>query len=352
MLLILVAMSCNSGQETGKTQKGSEFEQLEHFTEVLDSVAIDVPLLQVRNFIISDDFLLALTTDPKELVKVFSLGDFSYIGGFGYGGEGPGDLEFNRINSGGFTIVDHGRKLQIIDRKFIRTIDLKELSKLRKSEPTIHGKTILPESAIRLNQAHLVSNGFIFGKTSRSSKQLSLINLKTGEATDTIPYPDYVDNVPAEAFHHLYMSNSKIDKNEEHLALAYMRFPVIRVFNLESGEEHKSSVPPKTAQNKVIVAENGLSIDNSNLVSYYSGVDLSEDKIFALYQEKNSAFNPENPSKQYTEKELHVFDFEGNAIKKIILPEWVNRFAVSPDGKQAIFTHPENENYLYRINVM
>ncbi|WP_268122635.1 BF3164 family lipoprotein [Roseivirga pacifica] len=342
-------MSCNTGQETGKMQNGNEFQQTEHFTEVLDSLAIDVPLLQVRNLTISDDFILALTTDPKELVKVFSLADFSYVGGFGYGGEGPGDLEFNRINSGGFTIVDHGSKLQIIDAKFIRTIDLKEMGK---REPTIHSKTALPETAIRLNQAHLVGNDFVFGKTSRSIKQLSYINLKTGETTDTIPYPNYVDNVPAEAFHHLYSSNSKVDESEKYLALAYLRFPVVRVFDLESGEERKSGVPPKTTQNKVIVAENGLSIDNSNLVSYYSGVDLSEDRVFALYQEKNSAFNPENPSKAYTEKELHVFDFEGNAIKKIILPEWVNRFAVSPNGRQVICSHPENENYLYRVNIM
>jgi hypothetical protein len=49
-----------------------------------------------------------------------------------------------------------------------------------------------------------------------------------------------------------------------------------------------------------------------------------------------------------TPLEMHVFDWNGNPIKKLLLPEWASWCTVTQNDEFIYFFHPENENYLYR----
>jgi hypothetical protein len=75
---------------------------------------------------------------------------------------------------------------------------------------------------------------------------------------------------------------------------------------------------------------------------------LTENRMYAKLQLRG----PQNGvDQQIGEKELHVFDKEGKPIVRLLLEDWMNNFAITPDDEYIYFWHPEVLDKIFRYKL-
>jgi len=329
----------------------TEFPETIDLTSNLDSVYISNPLFKVRNMITTEDHLISMNSE-EPLFSVYNNLTVQYIGSFGFAGEGPLDLEFNSPNASSFK--SYKENFLITDRSRIRvlSIDKKSDSQLLRDDDVkvLDSKKTTKENGF-FNNAFLVNDNMIFTTNFSTKKHFQYINLNTGEIGDSIDFPDFHPEIPVEAYHHLYTSHTATSLDKGKFVIAYQRFPLLRVYDLNKSVYTEVSVKPENDQIKDVKADaRGVSIQSRGMFIYYQSVVISENYIYAKYQEGSFPESGRGEVKliEHTPLQIHVFGWDGKPVKKLLLPEWANRFTVTPNDEFIYFFHPENENYLYR----
>ncbi|WP_422355359.1 hypothetical protein [Roseivirga pacifica] len=357
VIILLLTLGCESKQNQSKGIKSesvviNSFKNNLEIDQFLEPVDIDTELFQVRTFITSNDYLFALCADKDTLIRVFDINSLDYLGGFGYPGEGPEDLEFHMINASSFNVFEN--KLFITDRKYFRTILLDDLKdNIQHGDLKVIEKIPVPGSFIPVNDAFIKSDGNIYGVRSSTSKHLTVLNPKDLKIRDTLDFPSTHKDIPASAYHHLYRNNLQVSLNSNMVALAYLYFPMLRVYDFTKNSYLQVQVKPKNPQiENIPVAPNGRSIDNSNMFRYYYNVSVSNNLIAALYEE--SGFIVKDGAGQrvsFDSPKMHIMDWSGSPEASLAIPTWVNVYTITPDGSHLIFFHPEEENKLYKVKL-
>ena len=357
ILFLLTATNCKPDKEV--IDEGhmevfvSSFPKTEELSARLDSFPISRPIFKLRYFAITDEFVFALVSDKDTLIHVFDTENLDYIGGFGFEGEGPGDLEFLRVNASSFNVAKND--LFIADRRYFRTIPLEGLAqRIKQNKVIIKDKIPIPGELFPFNDAFLFNDNSVFGKKASTTKHLVNFSQNTPYLKDSVEYPNLRPEIPKSANYSLYRSSMDAMQNGKKLAIAYRRFPLIRLYDFDKSTYIDLNYKPKNEQvDKIRIDPSQRAIDNSNLFDYYVTVQVSNKRIYALYEESIKNIDDTRKISRYAfnKPELHVFDWMGKPIKRIIIPEWVNWYGVSPDDSYIFFFHPENENYLYRTTI-
>ncbi|WP_170836497.1 BF3164 family lipoprotein [Roseivirga pacifica] len=305
---------------------------------------------------ISSRHTFILNKAPYESIKVYSTDSLRYLGSFGYEGQGPGDFEFYRLNGSGFNLGNNGKTLLVQDYKYLRTIPINDIeNKLANNNLAIEYKFTIPGSLIPFNDVYLIGSTHFLGKVGFSPKHFKEFLPVQASISDVIDYPKRVNYIPKEANHHLYWSHFDTSIDAKHGVLAYMRFPMVRIFDIESQKSKYIEFQPKNKQiENIKVAGNGKSVDNSKMFSYYFNVEVSDNRIYALYQESILIRDSGTGKLSYKSEQppaLHVYDWNGNPVMKITMPTWMGIYNVSPDDSLLYFMHPEKDSLVYKINL-
>lgn len=359
-LIILAVFSCSTDkketlledQPLVKTIEVTKFPVTIDLRSNLDSVHISNPLYKIRKMISTKDHLVFMNSE-EPLFSVYDALTAKYVGNFGFAGKGPLDLEFDGINASSFK--SYGDNFLVTDMSRIRVlaIDQKKGSQLlTENDVKVWKNAKKAADAGFFNNAFLASDNMVFTTNMFTKKHFVYIDLETGEQGDTIDFPDFYPEIPYTAYHHLYTSHTAPSLDKDKFVIGYTRFPIIRIFNLKKGGYTEVSVSPKNKQlDKIEPDARGMSISSSfDLFSYYKSVVISENRIYAKYQEGNVQSDGQGGWNFVadTPLEMHVFDWNGNPIKKLLLPEWASWSTVTQNDEFIYFFHPENENYLYR----
>lgn len=357
-LSFLLIISCNSNgkieviDQSHNSLSVSSFPKTIQLTQKLDSFVIEKPLLQIRAFAATSNLLFALTNDKSSLIEVFNKESLGYLGSIGFEGQGPEDLEFYRINAGSFNTSED--ELFVADKRYFRTIPLAGLSgRIQENSVLIQDKWPIPGNLMPLNDPFLSSKKTVLGKKNNSLKHLIEYSPNTSSLIDSVEYPSFKSEIPLSANYSLYWCDLSATRDGNKVAIAYLYFPAIRLFDFKTQKYLDINFKPEVSQIETIPVTSGnRGIDNSNMIMYYASVKVSNNKVYALYQE--SAFKQENSRVTrfaFKSPVLHVFDWSGNPIQEIMLPEWVDKYTVSPDDSYLYLNHPEKENYIYRLTL-
>ena len=358
-LIILSVFSCS----TDKKETLLEDQPLVKIIEVtkfpvtidlrsnLDSVHISNPLYKIRKMISTKDHLVFMNSE-EPLFSVYDALTAKYVGNFGFAGKGPLDLEFDGINASSFKSYRDNFLITDMSRIRVLSIDQKKGSQLlTDNDVKVLKNAKKAADAGFFNNAFLANDNMIFTTDMFTKKHFVYIDLETGEQGDTIDFPDFHPEIPYTAYHHLYTSRTSPSLDKGRFVLAYGRFPVLRVYDLKKGSYTQINVKPENKQKTDIQADaQGKSIQGIGLFTYYENIVVSEKFIYAKYQEGSfeRKVNGEYESLNHTGAEIHVFDWNGNPVKKLLLPDWVNPYTITQNDEFIYFFHPENENYLYR----
>lgn len=345
IFLFVLFFSC----EEMKTSKDVFFDKTFVLEENLESIQVSPVLLLEKDIVITPDYLITLGADQGAYFKVFDMQSLDLIGEFGNEGEGPED--FTMPFSSGMTVS--GGQLVIGDLLSMRSADLNSDFW---SEESQFSRTAYPSEMIPLNFPFLLKSNMICGQVEISSKHITCFDVELSKLTEFVDYPDFFsfnDDKPYER-EIMFQNQSRVSPDGSYIVFTYSYIPLIRIFDVKS----KGLKEVFIKNNKDFYSNNSGNKNTSamdNKLLFYHNVKVSNKFIYAFYQEEIIEDDPQSEggltSRSISDKELHVIDFAGNAIKKIKLPDWVNVFSPSLDDKFLYFLHPEIEDQIFKFSL-
>ncbi len=315
----------------------------------LDSFLIPPVLLKERKISTNNHYLISLNVDSDTLFRLFNLKTHKYVGNFGVPGRGPDD--FYNVNISGFKGINNG--CIVSDMRYIIII---EFANERTDNKIKFNKRIpIPGQLLPFNQTLIVSDSMICGVFANDSKkELKCFNPKTKKINDFIDFPKSNIRAPKNLLPLIFYKRAAISNVQKKIVFVYQKFPLIRIFNYSGDILSEMIVNEGPQQKKIIVNSNNI-VNGTDLYSYYSKLAVSDNFIYALF-EPSEFKKKNNDSSKYGEyinvpidkKQLHIFDWSGNPVIKLILEDWMTVFTPTTDDRYIYFVHPNYSNKLYR----
>lgn len=316
----------------------------------LDSITIPPVLFKENRIIATKEYLISLSIESDTLYRVFSLPNCEYKGGFGRIGKGQNEflnavINGLRINEGGCNVADS---------KAVYSISLPLGEKINFDNAIVKCKYLIPGLFYPFNDPTIVNDTMVFGRIdSGATKELACFNPISGKIDFLIEYPEIVPNVPLGSKGHLYHGYINLSPDKTKIAKIYQRFPLLRISNIEGDVLHEVFINEGPRQKKEI-GFTRHSINTSNLFFYYDQACVTDLYIYASFQVFR--FNIDQGANQSqiineSNKQLHVFNWEGELIAKILLEDWMKVYTVSLDDGYIYFLHPDRENRIFRYSL-
>lgn len=145
-----------------------------------------------------------------------------------------------------------------------------------------------------------------------------------------------------------------VHPNMSRFAAVYMHFPILRIY---SGKDGKLLKERRLKCNQIfpgsLVGESGAA-GQGDVTENYWKVASTKKYIFALFSGKTRSekiserTNPEKESEGFSNV-IHVWDWDGNPVKKLILDKEIFLFAVANDGSRIVASCLNSSNLLEYI---
>lgn len=354
-ILFFVLFSCSREKERDGIRVTTFGEDIK-VEDVLDSLQLPLDLWKVNAISSTEELLFILSTSSDTMIKVFSLRDYSYLGGFAK--QGPGPEEFNNVIPSSFTAYND--QLIVTDLKSVNFFDV-ELSENKKgfTSKRVRQDRIIG-SYIPLNMAFVLNDSTIGGHVDGTEHQYSIFNTRTGSPWSFARYPDLRDNIPQTAKYHLYQFWNALKPDRESIVSAYVNFPVLKIDHINTGEDQLIEVVPKQPQNQTIrIGPGNRSVHSFELIKYFNAIEVNDEYIVARYQEGQVVKKAIEKSGSFqwvfegsTSPLFLLYNWDGDPIGRIELSNWMadTPYAITPTN-EIIFFHPDRERVLYKINL-
>ena len=355
--LLLIVVSCSDSTDFTDFAEYKSFPKELIIADELEEIPISVDLFLTLEMTATDNLLFALLYEGDEVVKIFDNETLEYLGGFGSEGEGPN--EFFHPYQNGFRIYENNI-LTMMDRKSIRTIPVtietdSENKKVAKYTLEENQRYKLAGIMIPLREGSLLNDSTVIGlnETSKNNQFITydFFNKKVNYSHKFPPI-----EIKASPFEKAHWLNSflKVSRDHSKIAMAYEKLPLIRIIDLEGSKKDEIFIKTdNTLLRSIITDSDSNPIRPKGILYYYSDMEISDQYIFASYHKQEVSYNDNNEAQKvyYTEQEIHVFDFKGNAIAKLKLEDWMSQFAVTPNSEYLYFSHSEKENSIFRYKI-
>lgn len=332
------------GVQVGNAQNESVKSFPTTYSASFDSVMIPPVLLHENKMIVTGNKLVSVSVYSDTLFRVFSLPDCEYLGAFGQKGNGPG--EFNRVSLTSIRASSNG--FFVKDLKYFREIELPDR---RVSDNTIEQRIVKRSEGtmLVLNQSIRLNDSITLGTLlSSSPKELALYNYNKHDYDFLIDFPKDYKRVPDKVKPFFYIKDLDISPDKSKLVYTYRYIPKIRIVDLQSSSiicEKKLDFGPE--QIGIEFTENSFSMEG--ILIYYFGIISTADYFYAFYRlgevRRNEGVN------WLPRCELHKFDWKGDPIAKIPLPQWATNLAVADDDSKIYFVNLNIEDRIYFMNL-
>lgn len=347
ILLIIGAtiLSCQTEEKPTSVSFKKEINTAD--LEVFDIPAV---LWKEKTIFCTDDFLVTNSATKDTLFRVFDLKNLDYLGGFGTYGEGP--EEYNVIASSLYS--PYSNAIHVGTFRNNRIVEV---------ERDMQNSTIItrlveehrtPGELVPLNWSFKLNDTSFVGEKSFSiESELAYFNTRDRSTGTMLPYPDLVENLTPIAKSMVYQKKLRVSRDKSKIITAYTRFPLIRIYDVESKEVKNVfvQVAPEFEQTSQIRMDpDGMNINHKDLFMYYVNLEATEKFIYAQLLVMGWDVNLERLKLHYP-SELHVFDVEGAPQLKIKLEDWMNIYAPSQDDEYIYFWNSEIEDKLYRLPI-
>lgn len=344
--IIIFNLGCNGFKS--KKIKYQNFPKT--ITIEIDSISIAPVLFNENKLVASNDFLVSMNVYGDTIYRVFSLPDLDYLGCFGFQGNGPNEFVAPSISSFGLEKDDFVTG----DIKSLYITELPHNSKVNNQSVLYKRRYLLPGAFMPPNNCFLLSDTLICSvKSTRSEKELVYYNSISNETGYMIDFPNLYPSAPKDALARLYHKHVKISNDKSKIAMVYQLLPMMRIYDVKKKKTHELFINEGPRQKEFLFDRNQLA-NGIDLYSYYESISVTDNYIYAFFQSKERAYK-ENSGEiitiPLTEKQLHVFDWEGKPVVRIILKDWMRVYTPTQDERFIYFINPFREDMIYRFSL-
>lgn len=319
-ILMLVACSTQSSRDHAYIEYSIDHSD---FNEI---IRLKANLLHpVNNYILNPEFISISDTIlivyesgfHEDIFKLFSINDYSYLGGYGIVGQGP--MEHSQIIQNIVQIIGDSANERIVlfdwSKKRLVRLNIADI-KYGSFEEFDLEYILIPE-VILSQRATFLNDSTIVGMGGIHQGLLYFVNTTNDSVVFTPFTPKLERKVGLREIPHLYRGEFAIDKTTNSIIAATKWFPQILFYdfdgNLQKVTRFKRSISPiQQKEMERILYYKDVKVTDHFIYAVYLGLSYNDMiKIREVYENKGVTYSTE----------IHVYDRNGNPIRKIILED-------------------------------
>jgi hypothetical protein len=341
VFLLIVGVGCTSNRDkvfNAETIKYGDFATELHL--IPEPLTFSEPVMGILNIMHVREFIIFKHHSNSHFYSAYDAETGNFIGDFGRQGRGPN--EYTLLNSWKEYISDNDRTdlyLSDMNLKRIVTFDLKQFAQdtarlqkfsTLKNYSDMHMRNHVVNDTLFLAYMYDMQSGDVYlRKYSTSIDEISRLPMLRN------PVHNY------DEFDRLWGS-SLISHDGNKFVMAMLHMDRINIFDLNDPDKSISLMPSEASTPSL---SDLVNMDPNRRKIYYEGVDHTDELIFALYHNQLLS----EWQKKTKGVELHVFDWLGNPVAKLVVDEYLANFCIDETHK-VIYAFDYSEN-IYRYDI-
>lgn len=335
--------SCTNNSPEFEIFEVSDFEK----SIKLNSEKINIPpnLYHVLQMVLLDSVLVTVDTKADKIFGVYKANNLEFIGSYVKKGKGPSEeISFDAFIQPALNNTFMYRSLQSI--KFIK-FNLKLLKFETQKE------ILLPGQLLDLSHPFVLNDSILSGWSvfQESEKEYLCLNLNTKEVSEFgPPYPEIIKDISSKQKASAFSKIITVKPDNNLFASAYDKFKIIRIYSKTGKVLKEIRFKNNNYFSKDILIKNPENINLDKIKLHYQKIKSTNKYIYALYSGK-SLSEISNSKKSSFCNEIHVWDWNGNPIAKLILDKNIFSFVVASNNEYIIGAAFDDIDVFYKYKL-
>lgn len=341
ILYLLLLSSCRQRPQNifiGNTKTINDFPK----TDTLTGDTISIDNFGANTIHVIDSFMIFAGGRLDTFYTVCSKYDYTHLGN--YIPQGRGQSELSGISFPLFNQTDtSGAKIFLQDRENLTIKTFNITQSVKAGQTIFDNRTIDIKNLPGLKALYPLNDTLLFlhyFNYKNNKECYALLNANT-----LIPlYTDTVYNNSLSSRGNIFLWNTfgSINHNKKRYVTAMQFFNQINIYDYNTRKA--ITIIPYNNQTQLTEVEETLMPEK---MEYYEDLISTDTQIWALYANQN---RKDWATKENISTEIHIFDWEGNPIKKLILPQKINKIALDEEQNLLYGMTSSEQVYKYPIN--
>lgn len=303
---------------------------------------------QVMEIVVLDDILIAFDGKSDKFFHVFEMPELNYLGSKISKGRGP--LEETFIDPF-FRRTGKNQILYRPDSK-VKTLGYNILN----NEFELVNEVSIPEEILEIQQVFRIGDTFYCWDYFSESKVEFLSFRKDSESVLSFGtlIPVYKDLKGIEFNQALFARIVTVKPDNELFAVVYDKFPILRIYQARNGSLIKEiRLENNQAFPRALIDKNSSEADFDLVMQNYRKIKSTNNYIYALYIGKTiGEIRQKNIGLSDFSNEIHIWDWSGNPIKRVLLDREIFSFDISHDEKHLIASSIISADEFYQYTLI
>jgi hypothetical protein len=337
IIIVIIGISCSQNNKI-------EVEYIRDFPEVVslshEKIATAPNLYCVGGMVLMDSVLVTVDLKADTFFQVLKLPDYKNIGSYTLKGFGPEDENtvdpFIRHISGNSFFYKNLMSVKIMNFN------------LKTNKMELTEKIDIPTELMELWHIFKLGDSIIgCNLGNETAKEFVGFNAKTKEKFDFgDDYPDIGEKIEGYYKNMIFAKTSIIKPDGSAFASVYDKFPILRIYSKEGELKKEVRYVNNQSSPHALTETNPSEESLKNIMQNYRKIKSSNRYIYALYigkTMKDVSIGLEDFS-----NEIHVWDWCGKPIAKILLDKKIFSFDVDPMDRYLICASLNSLDELYK----
>lgn len=304
-------------------------------------------LNKVLELVMLDDVLIAFDGSSDKFLHVFCSTNLYYIGSHFSKGRGPFEETF--IDP----FIRRTNKNTIMYRTDTKVKTFRYVPANKEFEPI--NETKIPEEILQLQQVFFINDTY-FGWDYFSESKIEFIGFREGSGSVFsfgALVPEFKELRGVEYNQALFARIVSVKPDKKFFAVVYDKFPILRIYETRNGKLHReirfdNNQPFPMA----LIKENPSRNDLDLVVQNYRKIKSTNSYIYALYIGRSTG-DIRQKSKVLDDfsNEIHVWNWDGEPVKRIFLDRNIFSFEVSSDDKTLFASSINSRDELFKYSL-
>jgi hypothetical protein len=349
-LCILCLLTCKRNITTSSDNIIDAFPLISTIKET--KLTVPPILFNPSNMCIVDSFLVVTQRRQDTIFSIFSLPNCKYLLSFGTKGRGPNEfnLSFENVTLGPV----HGRSSSFAVGNNMNNIQYYEIKQILQNNFTPNKIEELPNELNGFRAIIYLDDSIIYGAPYQGNMHLFKYNSESKKLEQFIEYPKIFPLLHPEIKREVFGCFMAVKPDNSKFVLAYSIIGKIEIFDLIKDNPISISYKgfPSIEENTGLNSTSQFLVSNPEERIFCEGI-VATNKYFyvRVLNDKYSKVYLKNGPKRSFVPEIHVFDWSGNPILKIILENYYSNYNIDVDDHYLYTIDDSVENIIKRYDL-
>ena len=340
IIITIIYISCNSTENIN-------YEVFDEFPTTINISCEEIKtipeLYSVGGMLIMDDFIVTVDLKADTFFRLFDSQNYNYLSGFIGRGGGPGEEFF----------IDPFIQKISVDKfiyKNIASVKTLQFNKERK-ELNVVEEIVLPTEIMDIWHVFKLNNLLIgYTVSEGTEKEFKGFNPVTKEIFDFgMSFPDVGKKIEPLYKNVIFAKANIVKPDMTKFASAYDKFPILRIFDLNGNIIREIRYNNNQSFPNALINENPSQADVDEVMQNYRMIKSTDQYIYALYIGKKER-EIERGLNDFS-NEIHIWDWDGNPVKRILLDKKIFTFDVNKEDDYLICCSLESLDRFYKYSL-